>query len=132
MKKSMSRKDTSWGSTKKRDQYTIVLEDLRSQFKVFGEHLILMGEKFDRNINEVRLEIAKINQNIAVLNQRITAIEERIDKLEARISKLEVHISQLEQANLELLKEIRNNKIEGEVKALRVRVEMLEKKLAHN
>jgi len=45
-----------------RDQYTVVLEDLRSQFKVFGEGLRAVDEKVDR------------------LDQRVTSGFERVDR----------------------------------------------------
>ncbi len=119
-KKVVKAKKDSWGSPKKRDQYTVVVEELRAQFKVFGESLAMTRKVLHQRIDEMEAEIKK---EIAVLNFRVAQIDERI-------SKLDVRVSQLEQANLELLKEIRENKTGEEVKALRRRVEALEAKLA--
>lgn len=45
-------------ATKTRDQYTVVLEDLRSQFKIFGEGLMVVDGKVDRVVKKVdQLEV---------------------------------------------------------------------------
>ena len=65
-------------STKKvRDEYTVVLEDLRSEFRVFGEGL--QGVKAD--LEFVKEELALIRHN------QITRDEFKF--LEARVTRLE-------------------------------------------
>lgn len=126
-----------WGSPAKRDQYTVVLEDLRSQFKVFGENLAITREVFSRDIGEVKTEIVKIHNEIAEIHaeiaeihDEIAEIHDEIAKTNERISALDVRVAQLEQANLELLREIRQNTVSrSEFEQLREHVRKLEARL---
>lgn len=103
MKKKDNGKQTGKVALETRDQYTVVLEDLRSQFKVFGESLALTREVFSRQVEEIKESIKKIEERIFYL----------------------------ERANLELLKEIRENTISrSEFEELRAKVRQLEAKIS--
>lgn len=54
-------KDKTYRETK-RDQYTIVLEDLRSDFRVFGEALQFTNQKIDRL--EQKVDVLDVNVQI--------------------------------------------------------------------
>src|SRR3989338_3567947 len=104
--------EDSWGSPKKRDQYTVVLEDLRSHFKAFGENLDITRESLEKKIGDFR---AEVRRDVAALQLELARTNERIDRLE--------------QANLELLKEIRENAVSrSEFELLREKVRKLEAK----
>ncbi len=49
MKKKVSKLNKSKAKSDKKDQFTIVLEDLRSHFKVFGEGLMDVNRKLDNH-----------------------------------------------------------------------------------
>jgi len=102
--------------TSNRDQYTVVLEGLRSDFKVFGEALGLVDNKVDNVIKRVN-----------GIDLRLDGIDGRLDKIDGRLSKVE--------SSLEILKGevalIRHNQVtRDEFKLLESRVLRLEKNLA--
>ena len=80
----------------KRDQYTVVLEDLRGQFKVFGEALSVVDKKIDRNtemtgqimvdVEQLKMDVAEIKHD---LKQKVGRDE--FARLEKRVLMLERH-----------------------------------------
>lgn len=132
VKKNPQKQSPLWGSPVKRDQYTIVLEDLRSHFKVFGENLDMTRESLGRQMKELQIEMIKTQERIGALEVRVGLIEERLGLIEERIGGLDVRVAQLEQANLELLREIRQNTVSrSEFEQLREHVRKLEARIAH-
>ena len=136
-KKKTAKKAASWGSPKKRDQYTVVLEEIRSDFKVFGENLQMTREVLGGKIEElqsdmsvVKSDVRELKSDVRELKSDMREVKSEIVKINERIAAYDVRLAQLEQANLELLHEIRNSKVEAEVRELRSRVQILEEKLA--
>ncbi|MBI2100768.1 MAG: hypothetical protein HYT47_02010 [Candidatus Vogelbacteria bacterium] len=96
-----------------RDQFTVVLEDLRSQFKVFGEGLVGLREhtdhRFDRieerlaklelELNHLRLEVAEVRSEVELIKTEMAVIRhslitrEELKFLETRVNRLEKAIS---------------------------------------
>lgn len=84
-------------------QFTLVLEDLRSQFAVFGEALQGLREHMDRRLDAVegRLEAVEgrldaVEGELGLLKDAVRThsrvlqrIETKVDQHETRISKLE-------------------------------------------
>ncbi len=63
-------------------EFTIVLEDLRSQFKVFGEALGALGEKVDSLEQKVdRLE-EKVDRGFEQVDRRFEQVDRRLETLE--------------------------------------------------
>jgi chromosome segregation ATPase len=100
----------------KRDQYTVVLEDLNSQFKVFGEALQLTNEKMDRGFAEMREEF----------RNEFNGIKTQLASIENRLAEHDTRLAQLELAIQELIKEMRDDTKEKEIEALKIRVAKLE------
>ncbi|HEY4493739.1 MAG TPA: hypothetical protein VJB98_03930 [Candidatus Paceibacterota bacterium] len=84
-------KEKRRNNTKKRDQYTVVLEGLRSDFKLFGEGLGgLHGkvDKIDTRIGVVETELQIIKGEVALIrHNQITRDEFKL--LESRVLRLE-------------------------------------------
>ncbi len=119
MKKKVAKKKIPLKPAKKksskqetRDQYTVVLESLRSDFKVFGEALQMTHERMDRGFTEV--------------NRRLDRLEGRMENVELKLAEHDTRIKQLELAITELIKELRDDKKQKEIDALKVRVATLE------
>lgn len=78
-----------------RGQYTIVLEDLRSNFKAFGENLAFVREKISRiDVKSERAEtdMAILKTEVALIrHNQITRDEFKL--LESRVSFLEKKLS---------------------------------------
>lgn len=72
-------------STKKmRDEYTVVLEDLRSEFRVFGEGL----QQVNNGLQEVKTELEFVKEELALIrHNQVTRDEFKF--LEARVVRLE-------------------------------------------
>lgn len=97
-----------------RAQFTVVLEDIRSQFKVFGEGLAGLREHTDHRFDRIE--------------ERLLRIEERLARVEERLLKLE--------ADMEIMKSelavIRHNQItRSEFQLLETRVKRLERLVSH-
>ena len=93
----------------KRDQYTVVLEDLRSQFKAFGESLAGLRENTDHRLsriderlarlelelNHLRLEVAEVRSEVELIKTEMAVIRhslitrEEFKFLETRVRRLE-------------------------------------------
>lgn len=94
-------KSTPKKINEKRDQYTVVLEDLRSNFKAFGENL-----EFVRNdVKEVRNELRDVKKTVDSHTQMIgrimidveeikSGMREKVDRVE--FTKLEKRMVMLE------------------------------------
>ena len=114
-----------------RDQFTAVLEEVREQFRVFGESLALTRDVLTERIQRVEERIQKIDVRLQSLEMRMQNIEERMQNIEVHIQKTEERLFYLERTNLELLKEIRENTISrSEFEELRAKVRHLESKFS--
>ena len=129
MKKSAQKGTNTWGSPKKRDQYTIVLEDLRSRFKLFGENLSFVRD----DTIKLREEAAIQGAGLTTVRVVVSTLQEQMKSFDDRMARTEERLTRLEQANLELLKEIRQNTVSrSEFEQLREHVRKLEAKFIHN
>jgi chromosome segregation ATPase len=77
-------------------QFTLVLEDLRGQFKAFGEALRGLSEQVDRRFEAADKRFDSIERQLGLLtdavrthSKALQSIETRLDEHEARIDKLE-------------------------------------------
>jgi chromosome segregation ATPase len=64
-----------------RDQYTVVLEDLRSQFKVFGENLDSVrtkGEATFEAVGVLQEDVASLKEDVAVLKEDMQEVKEEL------------------------------------------------------
>ncbi|MFA6193660.1 MAG: hypothetical protein WC726_02235 [Parcubacteria group bacterium] len=92
--------------SRKKDQYTIVLEDLRSQFKVFGESL-------DGFRKETRERLDKIEKNQEVTLEYLYRIDEEISDIKKELKKFDE--SRIDKSEFESLK-TKIQEIEKELK----------------
>ena len=90
-------------SEENRDQYTVVLEDLRSQFKVFGEGLQAVRKKGDETFEAV----GELKEDVAVLKEDMQEVKEELhlirNELKEKVSRdeflaLEHRVSRLEKS----------------------------------
>jgi len=69
-------------------EFTVVLEDLRTDFRVFGEGLSLLAQRVDGIDNKI--EDVRTNQAHTLM--RITRIELRMDSMDTRVGSLEIKV----------------------------------------
>jgi len=109
MERKISKLNRSDKNTGNRDQYTVVLEDLRSQFKVFGEGLLGLNQKVDNHTEKLESITEKLDNHSAILDSHTEMIaqimvnvteikhelKQKVDREE--FAKLEKRVLMLEQ-----------------------------------
>ena len=83
-----------------RDQYTVVLEDIRSQVKGVAEGVSALDEKMDRRFKTVDERLGKVDENLRLMRAEISlirhnqitrdefkALEDRVFTIERKIAK---------------------------------------------
>jgi len=78
--------------TSKRDQYTVVLENIYSQNKVFGEGMSALREHVDRRFDKLDSELEIMKTELALIRHSLITREE-FKFLETRVHRLEKVIS---------------------------------------
>lgn len=64
-----------------RDQYTVVLEDLRSNFKAFGENLSIVRDK----VEHIDLRLARVEEEVLGLRLRLGNIETSNEEMKTEL-----------------------------------------------
>ncbi len=97
-------------SEENRDQYTVVLEDLRSQFTAFGEGLQAVREKGDATfeaVGELKEDVAVLKEDVAILKWDMQEVKEELhlirNELKEKVSRdeflaLEHRVARLEKS----------------------------------
>jgi chromosome segregation ATPase len=73
-----------------RDQYTVVLEEIRSQFKVFGESLGDVKAEVASFKVEVRAGFERVDQRFERIDQRFERVDQRFERIDQRFDRLEM------------------------------------------
>ena len=85
-----------------RDQYTVVLEDLKSNFKVFGENLGFVRGKvegLDKKADHIDMRLERVEADLTLLKGEVALIRhnqitrDEFKLLESRVLRLEQKIS---------------------------------------
>lgn len=92
-----SKKPGNNNTSRKKDQYTIVLEDLRSQFKVFGESLSGFRK-------ETRERLDKIEKNLEVTLEYLFRIDDEILDIKKKLENMEKNDAGCDNAEFGMLK----------------------------
>ncbi len=91
VKKKQTLKKNIKNTSSKRDKYTIVLEDMRSQFQIFGETLGHVSNRMDeqaKHIEEIKTDMELVKSELALIrHNQVTRDEFKF--LEARVARLE-------------------------------------------
>lgn len=112
-------------------RYTnVILEEMRKQFRVFGEGLTAFREQNLKEHNESNKRLDVLSNNIGDVRVRLSKVEEKIIKVEERIFKLEESNARIED-NIRIIKNNIKSKVDvEEFKLLENRLVILEKRLA--
>lgn len=81
-----------------RDNFTIVLEELRSDFRMFGEDLSMVREKGDATFEEVgkiKIEISEIKGEIGEIKGEIGEMKGEIGEIKIRLDSIESEIKSI-------------------------------------
>lgn len=103
---------------KKRDAYTVVLENIRSDFKAFGEALKLNQEITNKRFDRIETQLKRLDS----IESRLIRVEEKVDKNTADIAEMKVEVGKIRQ---QLAQKVSYEQFQ----ALERRVNLLEQKI---
>jgi hypothetical protein len=83
MSEKTSKKSDDHAESRK-DQYTIVLEQLNSQFKAFGESLVGFREKTKEGFDQIDRRFDQVDMRFLKLEGRFDGLGGKFDKFEAK------------------------------------------------
>ncbi|PIR46984.1 MAG: hypothetical protein COV07_01460 [Candidatus Vogelbacteria bacterium CG10_big_fil_rev_8_21_14_0_10_45_14] len=109
-------------TTTKRDQYTVVLEDLRANFRVFGEALAGLSGRVDE-------EFEKMGERFEAIDRRFEAIDKRFDGIDKKLDSHSEMIAQLMIDVNEIKSDLKQKVNRDEFARLEKRVIMLERRM---
>lgn len=100
-------------------QFTVVLEDIRSQFQVFGESLQGFREEVNARFDRIEGRLDGVEGRLDRVEGRLDGVEGRLDRVEGRLGRVEdavlTHTKELRQINAKLGDhETRIVKLEGD------------------
>ncbi len=110
-------------SAEDRDQYTVVLEDLRSQFKVFGEGLDAVRKKGDETFEAV----GELKEDVAILKEDMRDVKQDVSQLKVEVSELKEDMLEVKEELHLIRNELKEKVSRDEFLALEHRVARLEK-----
>ena len=79
-----------------RDQFTVVLEDIRSQFRVFGEGLSYVSDTLDKHteiLDDHTKQFKEIRGDITEVKERLTNVEIRLTNVETEFEFVKEQLS---------------------------------------
>jgi tetrahydromethanopterin S-methyltransferase subunit G len=74
----------------------VVLEEIRGQFKVFGESLRATNDKIDRLAYDMNDRFDGVDSRLSNVEGRLTNVEGRLSNVEGRLSNVEGRLSNVE------------------------------------
>ena len=90
--------------------FTVVLEDIRSQFRVFGESLQALSERMDARFDAVDARFEAVDARFDAVDARFEAVDARFDAVDARADRADGELALVKAAVLDNnrdLKELR-------------------------
>lgn len=124
-----------------RDNFTIVLEDLKSDFKIFGEVLGGVRDRLERvekkgdatfeEVGKIKIELSEIKEDVSILKEDVSNIKSEMKEMNGRLDNIEFEIKSIRKEFDFLKKEFEEKgKIDiGVFKEFEKRVIKLEKHL---
>lgn len=94
----MIKKNNKTEQNRERDEFTVVLESIQSDFQMFGEKLELMDEKIEGRFNTIDNRLDRIEAELINIKLEISDLKTKLDKkadLE-RLENLEKRVKQIE------------------------------------
>ncbi|MDW7650372.1 MAG: hypothetical protein SCK29_00930 [Bacillota bacterium] len=85
----------------------VILEDLRSQFSVFGEGLQTLNDKVDRidkKVDALETKVDSLEIKVNVLDNKVSILDNKVDALDNRLKR---HETKNEEENRLLMQMIR-------------------------
>jgi len=94
----------------RRHNYAVVLEDLRAQFKAFGEKLDGVDakvERLDAKVERLDANVERLDANVERLDAKVERLDAKVERLDAKIENVRSELGFVKLAVLELAKDRR-------------------------
>ena len=101
--------------------FTVVLEDLRSNFLVFGEALQVMREEMGQRFEQVDRRFEQVDRRFEHVDRRFDRVDRRFDRVEGELGTLTTNMTLLKSAIIDLARE--NKGVRASVDDLAERIE---------
>lgn len=116
-------------STLRRDYLEVVAEDIREQVKTIGEGHKMLNEKLDRNLVEIKKEFTRADnesKNLrAEMNSNFKTIFDYLSNIDEELKEIKNEIKTLKES-------LKNKADLIRLETLELRVEKIERELAHS
>jgi chromosome segregation ATPase len=86
--------------------FTVVLEDLRSQFRAFGEALQSQREHFDTRFSKLEAELGIVKSDVASLKSDVAVLKSDVAVLKSDVAVLKSDVALMKVAILENTREL--------------------------
>jgi phage shock protein A len=80
----------------------VILEDLRSQFRVFGEGLQILNEKVDR----VDKKVDTLETKVDSLETKVDSLDKKVDALDNRLERHELKDQEEHRLLMQMIREL--------------------------
>jgi archaellum component FlaC len=100
------------------NKVAILLEDLRAQFRAFGDGLQLINEKVDHGLKDVKDEIGSLKSDVNNLHSEVNNLHSEVNNLKVEIATLKSDNRQEHQQLMQMVKEL-NNEVQVEIKRVK-------------
>ena len=75
--------------SRKKDLFTIVLESIRSDFKVFGEKLEGLEKKIDKRFKQVDKKLEQVDRRLEQVDRRLEQVDKRFEQVDKRFDSVQ-------------------------------------------
>ena len=116
----------------KKAQYTVVLEQLNSQFKAFGESLDVVKRNsgaVKKRGDEIFEEVGNIKVEITAIKIRLDSIEKRLNRIESKPAEAKAEIESLKKEGMELKSCSDDEDVHERLNIFETRIGRIEKQL---
>jgi chromosome segregation ATPase len=86
--------------------FTVILEDLRAQFMVFGEALQSLREHMDARFEQVDRRFEQVDRRFEQVDRRFEQVDRRFEQVDARSAGLEAEVGLVKLATLQNSREL--------------------------
>ena len=87
----------------------VILEDLRSQFRVFGEGLQMLNEKVDRvdkKVDTLETKVDSLETKVDTLETKVDSLDKKVDALDNRLERHELKDQEEHRLLMQMIREL--------------------------
>lgn len=90
----------------------VLLEDIRSQMRIFGEGIQMLDEKFSSRFQEMDARFDRMDARFDRMDVRFNKMDARFDRMESHLTSFERQNQQEHQLMMQMIKELNEERLE--------------------